>query len=118
MLLDNEVFHPSVLLDTIASEQVTGVFMPGPLLTPVLDEIEARGGFTHRLRRMVVFFGNPDQLDLTTVAPAAAGAALPGETLQQAATAKGASDHRTLTVRLAPLPGDCRGTGVIEALTR
>jgi hypothetical protein len=27
-----------------------------------------------------------------------------------------ASDHRTLTVRLAPLPGDCRGTGVIEAL--
>jgi hypothetical protein len=50
------------------------------------------------------------------VAPAAAGAALPGETLQQAATAKDASDHRTLTVRLAPLPGDCRGTGVIEAL--
>jgi acyl-CoA synthetase (AMP-forming)/AMP-acid ligase II len=66
VLLDDEVFHPSVLLDTIASEQVTGVFMPGPLLTPVLDEIDARGGFTHRLRRMVVFFGNPDQLDLTT----------------------------------------------------
>ena len=66
MLLDDEVFHPGVLLDTIASEQVTGVFMPGPLLTPVLDEIEARGGFTHRLRRMVVFFGNPDQLDRTT----------------------------------------------------
>ena len=50
------------------------------------------------------------------VAPAAAGAALPGRTLQQATTAKDASDHRTLTVRLAPLPGDCRGTGVIEAL--
>lgn len=66
VLLDNEVFHPGVLLDIIASEQVTGVFMPGPLLTPVLDEIEARGGFAHRLRRMVVFFGNPDQLDRTT----------------------------------------------------
>ena len=66
VLLDDEVFHPGVLLDTIASEQVTGVFMPGPLLTPVLDEIETRGGFTHRLRRMVVFFGNPDQLDRTT----------------------------------------------------
>ena len=66
VLLDDEVFHPGVLLDTIASEQVTGVFMLGPLLTPVLDEIEARDGFTHRLRRMVVFFGNPDQLDLTT----------------------------------------------------
>lgn len=66
VLLDDEVFDPGVLLDTIASEQVTGVFMPGPLLTPVLDEIEARGGFAHQLRRMVVFFGNPDQLDRTT----------------------------------------------------
>jgi acyl-CoA synthetase (AMP-forming)/AMP-acid ligase II len=66
VLLDDEAFSPGVLLDTIASEQVTGVFMPGPLLTPVLDEIEARGGFAHRLRRMVVFFGNPDQLDRTT----------------------------------------------------
>ena len=66
VLLDDEVFDPGVLLDTIAGEQVTGVFMPGPLLTPVLDEVEARGGFAHRLRRMVVFFGNPDQLDRTT----------------------------------------------------
>jgi acyl-coenzyme A synthetase/AMP-(fatty) acid ligase len=66
VLLDDEVFNPDVLLDTIASEKVTGVFMPGPLLTPALDAIEARGGFTHRLRRMVVFFGNPDQLDRTT----------------------------------------------------
>ncbi|HUA31047.1 MAG TPA: class I adenylate-forming enzyme family protein [Streptosporangiaceae bacterium] len=66
VLLDDENFSPSELLDTIAREQVTGVFMPGPLLTPVLDEIEARGGFAHHLRRMVVFFGNPDQLDRTT----------------------------------------------------
>jgi len=66
VLLDDEAFSPATLLDTIAAEQVTGVFMPGPLLTPVLDEVEARGGFAHRLRRMVVFFGNPDQLDRAT----------------------------------------------------
>src|SRR5579875_27302 len=66
VLLDDEVFDPGVLLDTIAGEHVTSVFMPGPLLTPVLDAVEARGGFAHRLRRMVVFFGNPDQLDRTT----------------------------------------------------
>ena len=64
--MDDQAFDPGALLDTIADEQVTGVFMPGPLLTPVLDEVEARGGFAHRLRRMVVFFGNPDQLDRTT----------------------------------------------------
>ena len=33
--------------------------MPGPLLTPVLDVIEARGGFEHSLRRMVVFSALP-----------------------------------------------------------
>jgi acyl-coenzyme A synthetase/AMP-(fatty) acid ligase len=66
VLLDDEIFHPGVLLDTIASEQVTALLMPGPLLTPVLDEIETRGGFAHNLRRMVVFFSNPDQLDRTT----------------------------------------------------
>lgn len=66
VLLDDQAFDPDVLLDTIAREEVTGVFMPGPLLTPVLDAVEARGGFEHRLRRMVVFFGTPDQLDRTT----------------------------------------------------
>lgn len=66
VLLDDEVFSPDVLLDTIAREQVTGVFMPGPLLAPVLDAVEARGGLAHRLRRMVVFFGTPGLLDRTT----------------------------------------------------
>lgn len=66
VLLDDEVFDPDAVLDTIAREQVTSVFTPGPLLTPVLDAVEARGGFAHRLRRMVVFFGNPDQLERTT----------------------------------------------------
>jgi acyl-CoA synthetase (AMP-forming)/AMP-acid ligase II len=66
VLLDDEVFSPDVLLDTIEAQDVTGTFMPGPLLTPVLDAVQARGGFTHRLRRMVVFFGTPDLLDRTT----------------------------------------------------
>ena len=66
VLLDDEVFSPDVLLDTIDREGVTGVFMPGPLLTPVLDAVATRGGATHRLRRMVVFFATPDLLERTT----------------------------------------------------
>jgi acyl-CoA synthetase (AMP-forming)/AMP-acid ligase II len=66
VLLDDEVFSPGALLDAIDRERVTGVFLPGPLLTPVLDAVEARGGITHRLRRMVVFFATPDLLDRTT----------------------------------------------------
>jgi acyl-CoA synthetase (AMP-forming)/AMP-acid ligase II len=66
VLLDDEVFSPDVVLDTIQREGVTGAFMPGPLLTPVLDAVEARPGFAHRLRRIVVFFGTPDLLDRTT----------------------------------------------------
>lgn len=66
VLLDDEVFDPAVLLDTISREGVTGLFMPGPLLTPVLDTIESRGRFEHRLRRMVVFFGTPELLQRTT----------------------------------------------------
>jgi len=66
VLLDDEVFSPDAVLDVIARERVTGVFTPGPLLTPVLDAVEARGGVTHRLRRMVVFFANPSLLERTT----------------------------------------------------
>jgi acyl-coenzyme A synthetase/AMP-(fatty) acid ligase len=66
VLLDDEVFSVDALLDTIEREQVTGVFVPGPQLTPVLDAVEARGGLAHRLRRMVVFFGTPDLLDRAT----------------------------------------------------
>jgi non-ribosomal peptide synthetase component E (peptide arylation enzyme) len=66
VLLDDEVFSPDVVLDTIEREQVTGMFLPGPLLTPVLDAVETRPGFQHGLRRIVVFFGTPDLLDRTT----------------------------------------------------
>jgi acyl-CoA synthetase (AMP-forming)/AMP-acid ligase II len=66
VLLDDQAFDPDVLIETIEREKVTGVFMPGPLLTPVLDAIERRGGIDHQIRRMVIFFGTPDLLDRTT----------------------------------------------------
>jgi acyl-coenzyme A synthetase/AMP-(fatty) acid ligase len=66
VLLDDQAFDPDVLIETIEREKVTGVFMPGPLLTPVLDAIERRGGIEHQIRRMVIFFGAPDLLDRTT----------------------------------------------------
>jgi acyl-CoA synthetase (AMP-forming)/AMP-acid ligase II len=66
VLLDDAEFDAGELLDTITAEGVTATFMPGPLLTPVLDEIEARGGFEHALRRMVIFFGTPEMLERTT----------------------------------------------------
>ena len=66
VLMDDSEFEAAALLDTITSEGVTATFMPGPLLTPVLDAIEARGGFEHSLRRMVVFFGTPELLERTT----------------------------------------------------
>jgi acyl-coenzyme A synthetase/AMP-(fatty) acid ligase len=66
VLLDDQAFDPDVLIETIEREKVTGLFMPGPLLTPVLDAIERRGGIDHQIRRMVIFFGTPDLLDRTT----------------------------------------------------
>lgn len=66
VLLDDERFDPDLLLDTILGEGVTGTFMPGPLLTPVLDAVERRGRFDHPLRRMVIFFGTADLLRRTT----------------------------------------------------
>jgi acyl-CoA synthetase (AMP-forming)/AMP-acid ligase II len=66
VLMDDSAFDPDALLDTIVREGVTATFMPGPLLTPVLDAVEARGGFDHELRRMVVFFGTPELLERTT----------------------------------------------------
>jgi acyl-CoA synthetase (AMP-forming)/AMP-acid ligase II len=66
VLVDDAQFDADALLDAIVSEGATATFMPGPLLTPVLDAIEARGGLDHALRRMVVFFGTPELLERTT----------------------------------------------------
>jgi acyl-CoA synthetase (AMP-forming)/AMP-acid ligase II len=66
ILVDDEVFDPGVIVDTIVAESVTGVFVPGPMLTPILDAIEARGGIKHNLKRIMIFFATPEQLDRLT----------------------------------------------------
>jgi acyl-coenzyme A synthetase/AMP-(fatty) acid ligase len=66
VLVDDEVFEPDGLVDTFVREGATGTFMPGPLLTPVLDTAEGRGGLDHHLQRMVIFFGTPELLERTT----------------------------------------------------
>ena len=66
VLVDDVSFDPAAIVDALVAEGATGTFMPGPLLGPVLDEVERRGGVDHRLRRIVVFFGTPDLLTRTT----------------------------------------------------
>lgn len=66
VLVDDEHFDPDRLLDVFAAEGATGTFMPGPLLTPVLDAVAARESYAHLLRRMVVFFGTRELLERTT----------------------------------------------------
>jgi acyl-coenzyme A synthetase/AMP-(fatty) acid ligase len=66
VLLDDATFQPSTVVDVIVAEGVTGMFVPGPLLGPILDEIDRRGGIEHRLRRLVCFFVTPQLLERTT----------------------------------------------------
>ena len=66
VLVDDEQFDPEALIDTFSAEGATGTFMPGPLLTPVLDAVEARESYEHSLKRMVVFFGTRELLERTT----------------------------------------------------
>jgi acyl-CoA synthetase (AMP-forming)/AMP-acid ligase II len=66
VLIDDETFDPGAIVDTIVAESVTGVFVPGPMLSPILDEIEKRGGISHRLKRIMLFFATPEQLERIT----------------------------------------------------
>lgn len=63
VILDDSTFDPVRIIETIEREGVTGAFLPGPMLIPLLDVIEARGGLKHRLRRAVIFFASPDLLE-------------------------------------------------------
>ena len=65
MLVADDPFDADAVVDTILSEGVTGTFAPGPLLSPLLDVIDARGGIDSALDRVVVFFGTPDLLERT-----------------------------------------------------
>jgi acyl-CoA synthetase (AMP-forming)/AMP-acid ligase II len=66
IVLDDAVFDPVKIVETIVAEGVTGVFVPGPMLPPLLEVIGARGGIPHRLRRMVIFFAIPELLEAVT----------------------------------------------------
>jgi acyl-coenzyme A synthetase/AMP-(fatty) acid ligase len=66
VLLDDAVFDPDVVIDTILREGVTSTFAPGPLWEPILDAVEARGGIDHQLRRVVIFFGSAEMVERTT----------------------------------------------------
>ena len=66
VLVDDSDFDPAHVLDVIVSEGVTGLLLPAPMLDPILDVVELRGGVEHRLRRLVVFFATPEVLERTT----------------------------------------------------
>lgn len=66
VLVDDQEFDAQALLDTIASEGVTGTLVPASLLTPVLEAVAARGRYQHRLRRLLICFGTRDILTRTT----------------------------------------------------
>jgi acyl-CoA synthetase (AMP-forming)/AMP-acid ligase II len=66
VLVDDSTFEPAQVLDTIVEQGVTGLLLPAPMLTPILDLIERRGPIAHRLRRLVVFFATPELLQRTT----------------------------------------------------
>jgi acyl-coenzyme A synthetase/AMP-(fatty) acid ligase len=66
VVLDDSVFDPSAIAAAIQQTQATGLLLPGPMLRPVLDAIEARPGFEHRLRRLVTLLATPELLERTT----------------------------------------------------
>ncbi|HWZ07243.1 MAG TPA: class I adenylate-forming enzyme family protein [Bradyrhizobium sp.] len=66
IILDDERFNPVQIIDTIVTEGVTGVFVPAPMLPPILELIGARGGIEHKLQRMVIFFATPELLQAVT----------------------------------------------------
>ena len=66
VLIDDASFDPVRIADTIVSADVTGMFIPGPMLPPLLEVIGSRSSFPHRLRRMVIFFATPALLEAVT----------------------------------------------------
>jgi acyl-coenzyme A synthetase/AMP-(fatty) acid ligase len=65
-VLDDSAFGPNAIVAAIEATGATGLLLPGPMLALVLDAIEAQGGFSHRLRRLVTLFCTPELLERTT----------------------------------------------------
>lgn len=66
VLVDDAGFDPVAIATTMASEHVTGVLLPGPMLIAILDAIESLPSFSHQLRRLVTLFATPELLQRTT----------------------------------------------------
>jgi acyl-CoA synthetase (AMP-forming)/AMP-acid ligase II len=66
ILVDDAVFAPNKVIEVLCHQGITGTAAPGFLLTKLLDEVEARGGIDHQLRRLVVRFATPELLERTT----------------------------------------------------
>ncbi|WP_332643556.1 class I adenylate-forming enzyme family protein [Aeromicrobium sp.] len=66
VLMDDSEFDPEALAQTLVDEGVTALLLPAPMLTPLLDLIEAKGGIDHKLNRLVIFFATPELLVRTS----------------------------------------------------
>ena len=66
VVADDAVFDPNAVATAIRDCRATGVFLPGPMLAPVLDAIERQPRFEHGLRRVVTLFATPELLARTT----------------------------------------------------
>jgi acyl-CoA synthetase (AMP-forming)/AMP-acid ligase II len=66
VVVDDHAFDPVAVVAAIEESGATGLFLPGPMLAPVLDVIESRDRFEHRLRRLVLLFCPPELLERTT----------------------------------------------------
>ncbi len=66
IVADDQTFDANALADTILKEGVTGMLVPGPMLPPILDALEARNVGSHKLKRVVIFFATPELLERTS----------------------------------------------------
>jgi acyl-coenzyme A synthetase/AMP-(fatty) acid ligase len=65
VIADDSAFEPNAIVDIIDKYRVTGMLVPGPMLPPILDCMEARG-LRHDLKRVVIFFATPELLRRAT----------------------------------------------------
>ncbi len=65
VIVDDYDFEPNAIVDAVEKHRVTGMLVPGPMLPPILDGIEARG-LRHGLKRVVIFFATPELLARAT----------------------------------------------------
>jgi acyl-CoA synthetase (AMP-forming)/AMP-acid ligase II len=108
VIVSDEQFDPAAVVDLMAAEGVTGTFAPGPLLAPILDVVEARGGAAAAglvLKRVVVFFGSPELLTRFSRLAGPVWAHAFGSTEQGAATT------RLLPSDVAAEPGRLNSVG-------